>query len=81
LQARSGVVSEIEGEVMMNTAQAYVDPGGIRLDDAVKGLREAGYPEWRIWDMIEVVDPDHHGPRRWRWRTENAVVSAKAPPI
>jgi hypothetical protein len=66
---------------MVKTAQAYVDPGGIRLDDAVKGLREAGYPEWRIWDIIEVVDPDHHWLKHWRWRTENANGSAKEPPI
>jgi hypothetical protein len=66
---------------MTKTVQAYVDPGGIRLDDAVKGLREAGYPEWRIWDMIEVVEPDHRGPKRWRWRTENAIGSANSHPL
>jgi hypothetical protein len=58
-----------------------VNPGGIRLDDAVKGLRQIGYPEWRIWDMIEVVDADRRGPKHWRWRTEHAVGSVANPPM
>ncbi|HEX3330880.1 MAG TPA: hypothetical protein VHS27_13225 [Gaiellales bacterium] len=51
------------------------NPGGISLDDAVRALKAAGYDDWAVWEMIEVVKPDLRGAKRWRWRTEALAAS------
>jgi hypothetical protein len=54
-----------------------LNPRGISLKDAVRGLKDAGYDDHAIWQMIEVIAPlRHRGSRQWRWRTE--TVSAFA---
>jgi hypothetical protein len=46
----------------------HLNPEGISHTDAVLALREAGYSDDQVAQMIETVGSDPSGSVIWRWR-------------